>query len=104
MAEVDTGMKLVLLAGGLTFANETIQTKFDIKQVNWRVPVATLLAAAATAGIGRVSPGGAAALGLMALIVAAATPLDGKSPIQQIGALVNGSSSTVKTKVTATAV
>ena len=82
----DTGMKLVLLAGTLTLANEWLQTK----DINWRVPVATVLAAAAVSGVGKVSPGGATTLGVMALIVAAATPLNGKSPIQQIGTTVNG--------------
>jgi hypothetical protein len=96
VANVDTGMKVVLLAGTLTFGNEWLQTK----QINWRIPVATVLAAAAAAGIGRVSPGGAASLGVMALIVAASTPLNGKSPIQQISSVVNGSSSTVKKTVT----
>jgi hypothetical protein len=86
MAE-DTGMKLVLLAGTLTLANEWLQTK----DINWRVPVATVLAAAALGAIGKVSPNGATALGVMALIVAAATPLKGKSPIQQINATVNTS-------------
>jgi hypothetical protein len=94
MAE-DTGMKLVLLAGTLTFANEWLQTH----EVNWRVPVATVLAAAVTAGIGKLSSGGATSLGLMALIVAAATPINGKSPIQEIGTVVNGSR-TGKSKVT----
>jgi hypothetical protein len=86
MAE-DTGMKLVLLAGTLTFTNEWLQTH----EVNWRVPVATVLAAAVTAGIGKLSSGGATSLGLMALIVAAATPINGKSPIEEIGTVVNGS-------------
>jgi hypothetical protein len=89
-------MKLVLLAGGLTFTNEWLQTK----KVNWRVPVATVLAAAATGGIGSISPGGAAGLGVMALVVAAATPLNGKSPIQQISSVVNGSPATKKTSAT----
>jgi hypothetical protein len=62
-----------------------------------------VLAAAATAGLGRVSPGGATGLGVMALIVAAATPLNGKSPIQEIGSVVNSRSS-VKTKTTGTVV
>lgn len=96
MAAVDTGMKLVLLAGTLTFSNEWLQTK----EVNWRVPVATVLAAAVVAGVGRVSPGGAASMGVMALIVAAATPLAGKSPIQEIGNVVNHSASTKKTATT----
>jgi len=94
--DTGTGMKLVLLAGTLTFGNEWLQTK----RVNWRVPVATVLAAAATSGFGRVSPNGAASLGIMALIAAAATPLNGKSPIQEIGSFVNGSPSTVKKKTT----
>jgi hypothetical protein len=95
MASVDTGARLVLLAGTLTFGNEWLQTH----EVNWRVPVATVLAAAAVAGIGRVSPGAGAGLGVMALIVAAATPLNGKSPIQELGSVVNGSK-TVKSKTT----
>jgi hypothetical protein len=81
-------MKLVLLAGTLTFANEWLQTR----EVNWRIPVATVLAGAATAGIGQVSPGGAVSLGVMALIVAAVTPLNGRSPVQEISAVVNKSS------------
>lgn len=79
-------MKLVLLAGGLTFSNEWLQTH----EINWRVPVATVIAAAVTSGVGKVSPNGATGLGIMALIVAAATPLNGKSPIQQIDSVVNG--------------
>lgn len=98
MAQPDTGMKLVLLAGGMTFANEW----FQAHEVNYRVAVATVLAAAGTAGIGRISPGGAASLGLMALIAAAATPLKGKSPIQQLAAVVNGSPATAKTTRTTT--
>lgn len=95
----DTGMKLVLLAGTLTLANEWLQTK----DINWRVPVATVLAAAAVAAIGKVSPNGGTGLGVMALIVAAATPLNGKSPIQQIGTTVNGPARPHK-KTTVTAV
>jgi|SRR5215469_3311906 len=84
MAE-DTGMKLVLLAGTLTFTNEWVQTH----EVNWRIPVATVLAAAAVAGIGKVSSGGATSLGVMAVIVAAATPLNGKSPIQELNTVIS---------------
>lgn len=95
MGGPDTGMKLVLLAGTLTFSNEWLQTR----ELNWRVPIATVLAAAAVAGMGRVSPGGATSLGIMALIAAAATPLNGKSPIQEIGSVVNHSQ-IAKSKVT----
>lgn len=90
-------MKLVLTAGTLTFINEWVQTK----EINWRVPVATVLAAAAVAGVGTVSPGGATSLGVMALIVAAATPLNGKSPIQEIALVVNQRSPANKTSTPA---
>jgi hypothetical protein len=89
----DTGMKLVLAAGTLTFGNEWWQTK----KVNWRVPVATVLAAAATSGLGKVSPNGGTGIGVMALIVAATTPLNGKSPVQQINSVVNSSRATKQT-------
>jgi hypothetical protein len=89
----DTGMKLVLVAGTLTFTNDWVQTR----AINWRVPVATVLAAAAVAGIGKVSSGGATSLGVMAVIVAAATPLNGKSPIQEIASVVNQRSTMRKT-------
>jgi hypothetical protein len=88
-------MKLVLVAGGLTLANEWLQTN----SINWRVPVATVLAAVAVNAVGQISPNGATSLGLLALIVAAATPLNGKSPIQQINTTVN-QPRTPKKKVT----
>lgn len=90
----DTGMKFVLVAGTMSFGNEWFQTK----KVNWRIPVATVLAGAATAGIGRVSPGGAASLGVMAIIVASTTSLNGKSPIEELLTVVNHP----KTKTTVT--
>lgn len=90
-------MKLVLFAGTMTFGNEWYQTH----ELNWRVPVATVLAGAAVAGIGRVSPGGAASLGLMAVIVASATPLNGKSPIQELASVVNKPSSRKQSSRTA---
>jgi hypothetical protein len=80
-------MKIVLLAGTMTFGNEWLQTH----EINWRIPVATALAGVAVAGVGRVSPGAALSIGVMALIVAAATPLNGKSPIQELTTVVNGS-------------
>jgi hypothetical protein len=96
----DTGMKLVLLAGTLTFTNEWLQTR----EINWRVPVAAALAAVGVSAFSHVSPGGATALGVMALIVAAATPLNGKSPIQEFGAFINppgvGKTKTTRTKAT----
>lgn len=94
MAQVDTGMKLVLVAGTLTFGNEWIQ----LHEINWRIPVATVLAAAATGAIGRASPGGAASIGVMALIAAAATPLRGRSPIQELAHVVGAKSTKASTQ------
>jgi hypothetical protein len=90
----DTGMKLVLVAGTLTFSNEWLQSH----ELNWRVPVATVLAAVAVAGVGAITPGAGTGLGLMALIVAATTPLKGKSPIQQIASVVNAKSTANSTQ------
>lgn len=87
----DTGMKLVVAAGALTFGNEWYQSH----ELNWRVLVATALAAAGTAGVGKLSPGAGTSLGVMALIVAAVTPFSGKSPVQQLQTIVNGQPSTV---------
>jgi hypothetical protein len=86
--QADTGMKLVLVAGVMTFGNEWYQTH----EVNWRVPVATVLAAAAVGAIGKASPNGGAGLGVMALIVAATTRLNGRSPVQELASVVNKSS------------
>jgi hypothetical protein len=88
-----------LLAGTLTLGNEWLQTR----ELNWRVPVATMLAAAAVSGFSNVSPGGATSLGLMALIVAASTPLNGKSPIQEIGGFVNPPATAKRKNTTAKA-
>lgn len=90
-------MKVVLLAATLTFGNEWYQTH----EINWRIPVAGALAAVAVAGIGRVSPTAGISVGLMALIVAATTPLNGKSPVQELALIVDGSR-TKKTKATTT--
>lgn len=75
-----TGTNLVLLTGGLTFTNEWLQTK----EINWRIPVATLIAAAVVDGLSHLSPGGATALGVMTLIAGATVPINGKSPIQEL--------------------
>lgn len=74
------GPALVLTAGVMTFGNEWLQTG----QLNWRVPVATLLGAGAIGAIGALSPGAANSLGVMVLIAAASTQFNGKSAIQEI--------------------
>jgi hypothetical protein len=83
---MDAGTGLVLAAGTLTFGNEWYQTH----QLNWRVPVATLLAAGAVSGVSKASPKGSTALGFMVLIGAVVTPFRGKSPAEELASIVSG--------------
>ena len=66
---------IILIAGGMTFANEWYQTK----QINWRVPVATLLIAAVFDGLGRLDSKAATTVAIIALIGAATAEFNGKS-------------------------
>ena len=78
------GPALVLGAGLATFGNEWLQTD----QLNWRVPVATLLGAGVIGIIGNLSPGAGNSLGFMVLIAALASPIGGKSPLQELTAVL----------------
>jgi hypothetical protein len=70
-----TGTTIVLVAGGITFANEWYQTK----DINWRVPIATALIAAGVEGISKLDDKAATGLAVMILIGAALTEFNGKS-------------------------
>jgi hypothetical protein len=92
---VDTGVGLVLTAGTLTFGNAWYQDN----QLDWRVPVATLLAAGMVTGVEKASPFASTALGAMVLIGAVTfTPKNGVSCIQEAANILNGKS--VKAKET----
>jgi len=80
----NTGTVLVLITGTMTFTNEWLQTK----EINWKIPIATLLGAVVVDGIAQITGGGGTALGLMVLIAGAATPINGKSPIQEIATVL----------------
>jgi hypothetical protein len=73
------GPVFVLAAGTLTFGNEWLQTG----QVNWRVPIATLLGAGAIGAVGVLSASAANALGVMVFIAAASMRSNGKSAIDE---------------------
>lgn len=73
------GPAFVLAAGTLTFGNEWLQTD----QVNWRVPIATLLGAGAVGVIGMASPNAGTTLGVMVFIAAASMRSNGKSAIDE---------------------
>ena len=79
--EMATG--IVLTAGTMTFANEWYQTK----QVNWRVPVATLFLAAGTDFLTRLDSKIATALAVMIFIGAGTTQFNGKSAFDTLGSL-----------------
>jgi glucokinase len=72
---VATATGIILIAGTITFANEWYQTKV----INWRVPVATTLAALVFDGIAHVNDHAATGLAVMALLVAMLTRFNGKS-------------------------
>jgi hypothetical protein len=80
-----TGTVLTLAAGTMAFTNEWLQTK----SINWRIPIATLIGAGLVDGFSHVSAPGATGLGLMILIGAAVTPINGKSLIQEFTSTLN---------------
>jgi hypothetical protein len=84
MTNVATG--LILTAGTMTFANEWYQTN----KVNWRVPVATMLAAAVFDGLAHLDDKAATGLAFIALLGAFTTRFNGQSVADTIAALFNG--------------
>lgn len=71
---------IMLVAGGLTFGNDWLQTRTP----NWRIPIATAAAAAFLNGIEKVYPKAAVGLSVIVLITAMVTPLKGKSPMETL--------------------
>jgi len=96
VANLNTGTYLVLTAGTMTFVNEWYQTR----QVNWRVPIATMLAAALMEPFAKVAPNGSIALGIMVLIAAASTKFNGKSAIGTLAEWGNQATTQPRSKAT----
>jgi hypothetical protein len=71
----NTATGIILVAGTITFANEWYQTG----KVNWRVPVATMLAAAVFDGLANIDSKAAVGLSIVVLIGAFTTKFGGKS-------------------------
>ena len=90
----ETATIIVLTAGTMTFANEWYQTG----KVNWRVPVATVLAAGVFDGLAHLDSKAATALSVMVLIAASVTEFGGKSAISTLAGLF--SQATTKQKFT----
>jgi hypothetical protein len=79
----NTATVIIVVAGTTTFANEWWQTKV----VNWRIPIATALLAAAFDGLAHLDSGAATGLALMALLGAATVKFNGHSAADTISGL-----------------
>jgi len=89
---VNLATSIILAAGTMTFANEWYQTK----QVNWRVPIATLILAAAFDGLARLDNGAATSLAVIAFIGAGTTEFNGKSAFATLAQLFPAKGTTAK--------
>ena len=94
----NTGTAIVLLAGTITFGNEWYQTG----KVNWKVPGATLLAAAAIDGLSHVDEKAGVGLSIMVLIAAVTVRFSGKSVVDTLAEIFAKSKVTSRTKVNLT--
>ena len=83
---------IILAAGTMTFANEWYQTK----QVNWRIPVATLILAAAFDGLSQLDSAAATSLAVIAFIGAGTAEFNGKSAFATLAQLFPASGKAAK--------
>jgi putative effector of murein hydrolase len=70
-----TAAGIILVAGGITFTNEWYQTH----DINWRVPIATVLAAAVFDGLAKLDDKAAVGVSIIVLIGAFVNKVNGKS-------------------------
>lgn len=77
-----TATNIILIAGTATFATEWYNTK----KVNFKVPVATLLAAAVFDGLSKLDSKAAIGLSVMVLLGALTTKWGGKSAVETVAA------------------
>lgn len=75
---------LMLLAGTISFGNEWIQTG----KPNFRIPIATLVAALFLDGVEKFAPKAATGLAIIVFITVLATPFQGKSPLQEAASVL----------------
>ena len=84
---MDTGVALVLSGGAATFGNEWMQNG----ELNWRVPIAVMLLAGLDGALSALSPSAGLAFGAIVFTGAIATPLNGKSVIDEFNSQFTGS-------------
>lgn len=73
---------IILIAGTATFTTEWYNTK----KVNFKIPVATLLAAAVFDGFAKLDSKAATGVSIMVLLAALTTKWGGKSAVETIAA------------------
>lgn len=88
---------IILTAGTVTFANEWYQTH----QINLRVPVATLLAAAIFDGLAHIDDKAATSLSVIVLIGAMTAKFNGESAADTLAQLFGGAKTKGQAKLTA---
>ena len=93
MASIATG--IILTAGTITFANEWYQTG----KVNWRVPVATVLAAAVFDGLAHIDDKAAVGLSIIVLMGAMTTKFGGHSAAETVAGFFQQSAAKPKPKL-----
>jgi hypothetical protein len=94
MAELATG--IILTAGTMTFANEWYVTG----KPNWKVPIATLLAAAVFDGLAHLDDKAAVGLSVVVLLGAFTTKFNGKSVSDTIAGIFTAATTKPKPKIT----
>jgi hypothetical protein len=83
MASTATG--IILIAGTATFTNEWYQTK----KVNFKVPIATLFAAAVFDGFAKLDDKAAIGISVIVLLGALTTKFGGKSVVETVSELMS---------------
>jgi|HubBroStandDraft_5_1064220.scaffolds.fasta_scaffold31006_6 hypothetical protein len=89
---------IVLAAGAVTFTGEWYWNK----QLDWKVPLATVILAAAFEGLSNVDRHGATLLSIMVLAGAMSTKFNGHSAFEMVTTLVSGGKSNPKQKTSTT--
>lgn len=71
----NTATVIIIAAGTITFANDWYQTK----QINWKIPTATIIAALLFDGLAHLSDRGATGLAVIVMLGALTAKFGGKS-------------------------
>lgn len=80
-----TATSIVLTAGTITFANEWWQAR----EIEWRIPIATVFAAAIFEGLASVDAQAATGIAVIILLASLTTRVHGKSIADSVGDVFN---------------